>query len=631
MRIQLLAALVAAALLSAPSASAEDFVARGAFSGKKPAACAVKDIPFVRDLRKASGVSFDLTVDDVGMFKGFTFYFHSGDGWYVRDFAPGVSGRRTRVFVGKDSVTKEGSPGGWGEVDKVRVCGWRGGSRDATMTIGMPRVEGADAPAAVVQTASGPSFPNRLAERMSELGVETVVIREGDVDARLLKGVRLVFVPGELVSTSALARVLGPYAQRGGVVVPGAARLACLQKDARPGALKSYVVGKVPAFSRLIARAERRAAVGREMERAKVLQTPVGPDWEFRAFWCHNPFGLRGKSWDETIALLKRCGFNAIFVNMAWGGSAAYESDVLPRAWSARARDSLAECRAACLRHGVSLHVWKVCFGLDWDVPKSFIEKMRAAGRLQQTFDGREVRWLCPSRPANRLLEVEAMVELAKKGVDGIHFDYIRFPGAESCFCANCRAEFERFVGAPVADWPKDVRGSGPLAARWAEFRRGLITGIVRETSRIVRRESPHVRISAAVFGDWESARSTVCQDWTAWVRGGYLDFVCPMDYTDSLGTFEGLVARQKRFDRACAVFPGIGLTADGLPAKGRDARTAGQIDVCRRYRFRGFCVFGLEPSVVETLELLAQGPCAPPRWYESPFGYAPAVRSPRR
>jgi len=612
--------LLSAFLLSM-ALPAEEYVVDGAFAGKKPAERASRDIPFVRDMRKASGVSFDLTVDDVGKFSGFTFYFHSGDGWYRRDFSPGASGRKTRVYVGKSGLSREGSPSGWRHVDKVRVSGWRGGTSNARMTVANLRVEGADAPAVVVQTEPGQAFPQRLADRLTELGVETAAVSADDVDADLLKGVQLVFVPGEPPAKSGLAKLLKAFARRGGKAVFGAERLPALQKDAPPGALKAFVVGKLPAFAGRIALAERREAVRRELESDSVLREPAGPAWEFRAFWCHNPWGLKGRTWDETAAFLKGSGFNAVVVNLAWGGSAAYPSDVLPLAWTARKDDPFAACRSACLRHGVAMHVWKVCFGLDWDVPKAFVERMRAEGRLQRTADGREVRWLCPSHPANRRLEVEAMAELAKKGPDGIHFDYIRFPGADSCFCATCRAAFERTLGEPVADWPRAVRGGGPLAVRWNVFRRGLITGIVRETSRIVRRESPHVRISAAVFGDVESARASIGQDWAEWIRSGYLDFVCPMDYTDSLGLFEGLIARQRRLDGACAVYPGIGLSSDGASARNAAARVAAQVGACRRYGFRGFCVFNLDAAAVEALALLSRGPCAPARWYESmPF-----------
>ena len=36
------------------------------------------------------------------------------------------------------------------------------------------------------------------------------------------------------------------------------------------------------------------------------------------------------------------------------------------------------------------------------------------------------------------------MLEVARKyPVDGLHFDYIRYPGRDKCYCDGCRERFE--------------------------------------------------------------------------------------------------------------------------------------------------------------------------------------------
>ena len=52
--------------------------------------------------------------------------------------------------------------------------------------------------------------------------------------------------------------------------------------------------------------------------------------------------------------------------------------------------------------------------------------------------------------------------------------------------------------------------------------------------SREAKKIRPGLKISAAVFGSYPGCRESVAQDWPAWVKAGYLDFVCPMDYTTS-------------------------------------------------------------------------------------------------
>lgn len=51
--------------------------------------------------------------------------------------------------------------------------------------------------------------------------------------------------------------------------------------------------------------------------------------------------------------------------------------------------------------------------------------------------------------------------------------------------------------------------------------------------------------MSAAVFGNWESARRVVGQDVKAWVDAGYLDFVCPIDYESADADFSKWVRSQ--------------------------------------------------------------------------------------
>ena len=99
----------------------------------------------------------------------------------------------------------------------------------------------------------------------------------------------------------------------------------------------------------------------------------------------------------------------------------------------------------------------------------------------------------------------------------------------------------------------------------------------------------PEIAISAAVFGAYPSCRESVAQDWPEWIKAGYLDFVCPMDYTQSDLSFIGLVTNQlKLVDGRIPVYPGIGqwrLTDD---------RTVGQIFHARQLGAAGFTMFDL-------------------------------------
>ena len=353
------------------------------------------------------------------------------------------------------------------------------------------------------------------------------------------------------------------------------------------------------------------AAEKRRLEEVKwVSEQPAGPADEFRAFWCHDPKGLPGRTWDESIGFLKEHGFNAIFVNLLWAATADYPTEVLKREIDLPGEyDAFAECQAACRRHGVAFHVWMVCWNLGWSTDARIVQDFAEEARLQRGADGKQGTWLCPSHPENLELEEEALVELAKKGPDGIHLDYIRYPDGGHCYCAGCRRRFEKSFKVTVSSWPDDVRRDRQLKAKWNAFRRGRIDELVRRVSRRVRAEAPGVKVSAAVFANFLTSRGSIAQDVRKWCEEGWLDFVCPMDYTDSAEMFAGYLELQKPLVGKVPMYPGIGLSSTGASSDGRCRRVAEQIGLVRQAGLKGFSVFNFDEAALEVLPILSQGP----------------------
>jgi uncharacterized lipoprotein YddW (UPF0748 family) len=337
---------------------------------------------------------------------------------------------------------------------------------------------------------------------------------------------------------------------------------------------------------------------------------------EARAWWNHTGLGAYPGDWNRTANMLQAGGFNMVLPNLLWGGRAHYRSDVLPESDTFREYgDQVEACLEACHPRGIEVHVWKVHFRLA-GAPREFVEKMRSEARLQVTIDGEQGEWLCPSHPENRRLEVASMLEVARNyDIDGIHFDYIRYPNRDSCFCDGCRKRFEA-EGDPVENWPEDVYRGGPRAAAYNDFRCRQITTLVAEISEAAHRLDPDLAVSAAVFGSYPGCRESVAQDWPLWIRRGYLDFVCPMDYTESDNGFEKLVSRQLELVQGrIPVYPGIGATASRSQLTAD--RVAGQIHLTRKLGASGFTIFNLsKESAEELIDPLAMGTTLdPPGW----------------
>jgi uncharacterized lipoprotein YddW (UPF0748 family) len=346
-------------------------------------------------------------------------------------------------------------------------------------------------------------------------------------------------------------------------------------------------------------------------ERAFIGSRPRSGAGEFRGVWLHEPVAPE-EGWDEFFRGMRRNGINSFLPNVCHGGQAHYESDVLPLSRLALEQgDQMAEMLAAAHRNGIRVHLWRVNFNLWWPGEER-LQQFIAADRVCRDPEGNVVgkpgsATLCPSHPENQRREIEAMVEMTRKfHPDGIHFDYIRYPAPNVCFCDGCRKRFEARIGQAVDNWPQDVLRGGAWAASYLQFRRDQITHVVREVSRQSRRVDPGVQISAAVFPEWESHRDSVAQDWVAWVKAGYLDFVCPMDYTQNPRELAGLVSRQKEWvEGRVPLCCGIGAWRSGTAWQ-----LANLVDVARSAGADGLCLFQYDERVAaRLLPALQNGP----------------------
>lgn len=318
------------------------------------------------------------------------------------------------------------------------------------------------------------------------------------------------------------------------------------------------------------------------------------PAREFRGAWIHSGYGVEGWGWDKSISVLASNGFNAVLPNLLWGGLAHYPSKLLPASPRVKeAGDQIAAGLAACRKYGIEMHVWKVNFNLS-TAPREFLEEMRSTGRTQKDREGRDVNWLCPSHDGNFALERDSMLEVARDyDVDGIHFDYIRYPDRNACFCGGCRERFEKSAGVKLTKWPDDAL-NGEHATKFADWRREQITRLVRAVSEEAHKLKPKLKVSAAVWGGWKNARESIGQDAQAWIDAGYLDFVCPMNYEEDDTVFVELVRKQvAATNRKTPLYLGIGAHKLSGPEQ-----MAKQIQLSRELGGGGFVVFQLNEKV---------------------------------
>ncbi len=151
--------------------------------------------------------------------------------------------------------------------------------------------------------------------------------------------------------------------------------------------------------------------------------------------------------------------------------------------------------------------------------------------------------WIDPAAAgvATRLAETFQELLARHPELDGLHLDYIRYPGVlpfapgsrfgvglDMGHGEKTRERFRRETGR-VAPRPPDQLGNANL---WDSWRRDKLTELVRTIRDQARSVAPEVQLSAAVWSHADRAYLSIGQDWRRWLEEGLLDFAVPMAYS---------------------------------------------------------------------------------------------------
>jgi len=329
---------------------------------------------------------------------------------------------------------------------------------------------------------------------------------------------------------------------------------------------------------------------------------------EVRAVWDHTGYGLYPGDWDRTARLLAAHGITDVYVCVAGPAFALYPSRVLPR----RGQDDvLAQAVAACRKHRLRVHAWLFCFSTERAAPGA-LDALRQKGWMLQDASGKELAWLDPTHPAVRQYLLDAVKELAASGVDGVHLDFIRYPGLAQTLGPRVRARFEADCGK-AENWPDCVtEASGGRRAAFLRWRAARIADAVQACRTWLRANRPNVKLSAAVYGKYPACVDSVGQDWLSWLRTGLVDQAVPMNYTESLPKLRDWLGTQTADPRLAAkIVCGLGVSATESRLGPIDVLR--QIDAARQAKCAGFALFQLDDTLrSRILPVLSSGVSKP-------------------
>jgi uncharacterized lipoprotein YddW (UPF0748 family) len=168
-------------------------------------------------------------------------------------------------------------------------------------------------------------------------------------------------------------------------------------------------------------------------------------------------------------------------------------------------------------------------------------------GRLQRL--NSNYVWLSPTHPdvQNYLLDICREI-YQNYAVDGLHLDYIRYPG--NTFSYDTES----------LDLYNKLTGSDPFAAvdEWSQWRRDAITSFITRLHDAMVAYNPGLVLSAAVVQDYATGYRVFLQDSHAWLAKGVIDIIFPMLYTPDNVLFRRQLEEHRLNDHGRFVYPGI-------------------------------------------------------------------------
>jgi uncharacterized lipoprotein YddW (UPF0748 family) len=279
---------------------------------------------------------------------------------------------------------------------------------------------------------------------------------------------------------------------------------------------------------------------------------------QYRALWVdafHD--GIKSHAQvEKLIADARRANINALIVQVRKRGDAYFNVSDEPRAGDiVGAFDPLAYliqlAHAAVPR--IEVHAWLNTFFVG---QTSAIYKLHGAQWGNRSLDGSQGGYFDPGVPEAQAYTHMVFMDVARNyDVDGLHMDFVRYPGVDWGYSAEAVALYMRQYGTATKPAPDDLR--------WQAWRRAQVTAFVKNLHDDIKKVKPRVKLSGALicFGggpgtvasNWQytSAYQSVFQDWRAWMANGYLDIGVPMNYDSDWSSLEkGFFARWLDFEK---------------------------------------------------------------------------------
>ncbi len=360
------------------------------------------------------------------------------------------------------------------------------------------------------------------------------------------------------------------------------------------------------------------------------LLTTLGyADTEIRGLWVVRDSIVSRSMVEQVVNFADSSGFNVLFVQVRGRGDAYYRSNFVPGPeefpYIPDTFDPLATVIELAHARGIEVHAWFNMY-LTWSEDKNPLNPLHIVnthpGWFMVSINGVSMadcpmesirnhtivgRYISPGLEEVRSYLSRVITEvLVRYNIDGVHMDYIRYPGRSHDFHDRIRQHYKRRYGvdpvAVVLDGA-NIDVTMRYLEKWVDYRSDQIDTQVRSVARRIKIVNKDICLSAAVKPDVSEAYYEFGQNWAGWLREEIVDFVVTMSYFPETAWVEDVLNDSlKNVDRK-KVLGGIGAY------KLTPGETADQIKLMRNMGLMGYCIFSYttlnSPHFAESLKAL--------------------------
>jgi uncharacterized lipoprotein YddW (UPF0748 family) len=270
----------------------------------------------------------------------------------------------------------------------------------------------------------------------------------------------------------------------------------------------------------------------------------------------------------KLIAFAKKARIKTLFVqiyraNLSWFPSKVSDQTPYEKCLKSVGEDPFALLIRKAHAEGIEVHAWVNLLTLSKNIKAPLLKKygpeiltrdIKPKNKIEDyTIDQQYFLEPGDLRVRKELMNMVEEVLRAYPSLDGIQFDYIRYPDFHPIYgyTAMNVERFKKVTGIKV------VRDNDPA---WQNWKRAQVTDFLKELVSKVKTIRPKIHISTTGCMSYSRAYHEAFQDWPAWVNTGLVEFVTVMSYPDNVEDFrKNIEDARKRVDDFKKIKLGVG------------------------------------------------------------------------